>query len=166
VDEKNSERLKTLIDSRDFHAELTGLEIGRIPRFFSATVEAMRNGKDANGRDKLSDLEWLMLNNPGYAAVYNRVQDRLVEANQAVDRAMTLVNERIQLAELLLKEMEDRASTLPDGTKVFKSRSGKAYTADGRELSKHEADSVNWRDDSPVWDDYHEIKTDLKKAEH
>jgi hypothetical protein len=146
----DSEKLKKLIDDRDFNAELTGLEIGRIPRFFSQTAEALRNGKDANGKDKLSDLEWLLLNNARYAALYHKVEDKLNEAELAIARSLDTINQKLAQNALELAEMDSRSSTLPDGTKVYKSRNGKAYTADGRELSKEEAETVEWRKDAPT----------------
>jgi hypothetical protein len=150
LETEDEERLKARIDSRDFHAELVGLEIGRIPRFFSSTVEALRNGKDANDKDKLSELEWLLLNNARYAALYHKVKDKLNEAEQAVARSLDAINQKLLMNAQELEEMDNRASTLPDGTKVYKSRNGKAYTADGRELTQEEADTVTWKSNAPT----------------
>lgn len=160
---QESEKLRKLIDDRDFNAELVGLEIGRIPRFFSSTVESLRNGKDANGKDKLSDLEWLLLNNANYAALYHRADSKLSGAEQKVVQALDILNERLRLNETETNAMEDRANTLPDGGKVFRSINGKAYTADGQELSKAESDAVDWQDDAPSWEEYRAKKQERQK---
>jgi hypothetical protein len=163
LETQDQERLKARIDSRDFHAELVGLEIGRIPRFFSSTVESLRNGKDANGKDKLSDLEWLLLNNARYAALYDRTENKLSEAEQKVVQALYILNERLRLNETEIAAMEDRVNTLPDGRKVFRSLNGKAYTADGQELSKAESDAVDWQDDAPSWEEYQAKQKERQK---
>jgi hypothetical protein len=165
LETEDLERLKARIDSRDFNAELLGLDIGRIPRFFSQTAQYLREGKDANGRDKLSDLEWMLLNNPHYAARYHQAEQALVETDMIVNQTLHTLNEKIRLIDERLQNMEERASSLPDGTKVFKSRSGKAFTIDGRELSKTEAETVEWEDDSPAWEEYKNTKTVRNKAE-
>lgn len=89
--------------------------------------------------------------NAEYSKFYNVVMDKL-------DNAMPIVYNALEEANEKFAELENKASTLPDGTKVYKNSKGEAITQDGLMLSAAEIASVNWREDAPSWEEYQDAK--------
>ncbi len=135
------------IDFKDQQDELAGRENGRMKRFLSP--EARPEVQEEKRREAAyrSMLDYLLLNDPEYRALYEKVRDRLAEIDHAVAEALQEVNERIA-------RMEEEAHTL-NGKKVFFSRDGKrAYTEDGEEVSAADVGRITRNDDASTWEDY------------
>ena len=142
-------------DFDDLQNELANRDVGRISRFFNESereaVKAAR-GKDDTA-ELLTNLQ-LLLQDPEYAALYERVGEKLREAEIAVERAIERAEARLAQEQAALENMQRQTGKLPDGTPVFKDAQGRVWTADGREVGKTEADSVVWPDDAPSYEDY------------
>ena len=139
------------IDFRDQQDELAGRDNGRIKRFLSP--ESHPEAKEQQRKDEQfrSLLDYLLHNDPEYAALYRKVCDRLQEIELAAAEALQQAKERIA-------DMEEKAGTL-NGRKVFLSRDGKrAYTEDGREISTEGMSRIIRSQDAPSWEDYQEAK--------
>lgn len=139
------------IDFKDQQDELAGRENGRMKRFLSP--EARPEVQEEKRREAAyqSMLDYLLLNDPEYRALYEKVRDRLDEIERAVAEALQEVNECIT-------QMEENAHTL-NGKKVFFSRDGKrAYTEDGEELSATDMARITRSEDAPTWEDYDAAK--------
>ena len=142
-------------DFDDLQNELADRDVGRISRFFNESereaIKAARGKSDT--AELLTNLQ-LLLQDPEYAALYERVGEKLREAEIAVERAIERAEVRLAQEQAALDDMEQQAGKLPDGTPVFKDAQGRVWTADGREVGKTEADSVVWPDDAPSYEDY------------
>ena len=160
-DSENLDALPALQRDRiDLNNEMAGREVGRIERFNVATGEdAGPDGRRRKESDRLGALEQLLMQDPAYRELYQRVTDRLETAEIAVIQALSAVRERITLMQDRFTEMLERASELPDGTKVFRTRDGtRAYTEDGELLTPEQMAGVHWRDDAPSWEEFTEAR--------
>ncbi len=148
-------------DRTDLNHEQAGDDTGRIKRFL---VEGA-SGYNAQSEEKKSKrryqslLETLLTQDPQYAALYNRVADKLDRVQRAVDSALADINERLEASGQKLQNMRENAGELEDGTKVFRSSvDGGVYTEDGRRLSDEEAQNVDIPDGAASWEDYRDEK--------
>ena len=98
-----------------------------------------------------SQLSQALKMNAEYSKLYNVVMDKL-------DNAMPIVYNALEESNEKLAELENKASTLPDGTRVYKNSKDEAITQNGLMLSAAEIASVNWRDDAPSWEEYQGAK--------
>ena len=139
------------IDFRDQQDELAGRENGRIKRFLSPETRAEAKEQQRKDEQFRSLLDYLLHNDPEYAALYRKVSHRLHEIELAAAEALQQAKERIA-------DMEEKAGTL-NGRKVFLSRDGKrAYSEDGREISAEGMSRIIRSEDAPSWEDYQEAK--------
>jgi hypothetical protein len=158
-------------DLRDLGHELSG-ETSRINRFlpeggsgFSVESEEKKSEKRYQ-----SLLEMLLMEDPQYAALYNRVADKLDRAQRAVDKALADIKQRLETSGIALQRMRDSAPELADGTKVFRSRKdGHVYTEDGQRLDDEQARGIEFPPDAADLEDYRAQKdaqdTDLRQRE-
>lgn len=154
-------------DRVDLGHEMAGLETGRIKRFLveGASGYAADSEEKKARREQRSLLEILLTEDPQYAALYNRVADKLDRAQSAVDRALVDINQRLESLDSALQTMRDNAGELEDGTKVFRSaEDGGIYTEDGRRLSDEEAQNADIPDGAPSWEDYRRQKEERELA--
>ncbi|MCG7870494.1 MAG: hypothetical protein JAZ11_00140 [Candidatus Thiodiazotropha lotti] len=143
------------------------METGRIKRFLAdgASGYAADTEEKKARREHRSLLDMLLMEDPHYAALYNRVAEKLDRAQQAVDAALIDIDERLEASEQNLQNMRDNAGELEDGTKVFRSSvDGSVYTEDGRRLSDEEAQNVDIPDDASSWEDYQRQKEERDLA--
>ena len=147
-------------DRIDLGNEMAGRDVGRIERFnLSQNDETGPDGRRRKDGESLSALEQLLLHEPAYRDLYERVTGRLEETEVAVIRALATVRDRIAETRLALDDMLNRAAELPDGTKVFRTRDGtRAYTEDGELLTPEQMAGIQWRDDAPSWEDFTETR--------
>lgn len=115
--------------------------------------------KDAEAKRKLSALQSLLASDPAYAALYNETFDKLRDAESATESALTAAQAALGMAKEDLADTLDAASTLPDGTKVFRDANGDVFTEDGERVPAEDQESIVWREGSPSYEDY------LKKRE-
>jgi len=103
-----------------------------------------------------------------YLKLHTAVMNSLGEAENAVYDALIEAAQELATAEQNLSDIEDRAQTLPDGTKVFRSADGSVYTADGTKLDDDVAATIQWDDNAPSWEDHQAAKAahDHAKERH
>lgn len=158
-------RSKSAQDLDDFQHEIAGRDVGRAQRFLTGDQSPKaRQKREAQERERVSRLMRLLQSDPEYAALYNDTMDKLRTAETATEAALEDAEQRLAGAEEDLADMRDRASTLPDGTKVFRGRDGNVYTEDGRQLTDEERSQVEWKEGAPTYDEYRDRQRDAEKA--
>ncbi|MCG8604358.1 hypothetical protein MJD09_05080 [bacterium] len=165
-DSKNNEPLsRTERDRIDLQSELAGLETGRPKRFLSPELrKALSPEERRRERDRMSALYALLQRDPEYAALYEHVSDLLDNASHAAAMALADANASIDQTASDLNDVMEGASTLPDGTKVFRSADGKAYTEDGHQLTDDEKATVTWKVGAPGYEELLAKKQAHRKA--
>ncbi len=154
---------KRRIDERDLNNEMAERETGRIHRFLSGrlTDSEIQQKKEREAFEtKLRQL----LRDEVYARLYDDALSALASAQSALDAALLRNAEAVERLHNTLEDMEASAATLPNGEKVFRSKDGRAFTADGRELSGHDTANIDWPDGAPSYDAYLQAKWALDKA--
>lgn len=144
-------------DRVDLAHEMAGLETGRIKRFLAdgASGYAADTDEKKAKREYRSLLDMLLAEDPQYAALYNKVSEKVIHASRAVDQALIEANQRLDAADRELRLLRESAAELPDGTKVFHSDvDGNTYTEHGTQLSTEEARDIQTPDDAPSWEEY------------
>lgn len=93
------------------------------------------------------------LADPEYAALYNRVSEKLDDAFDAVARAReALAKEQAEL-DATLSDMRARAATLEDGTRVYQRDDGTWLTEDGEEIPADEIALADIPENATRWED-------------
>ncbi len=118
---------KSREDARDFYNEVAGRETGRTSRFLSKEERERRNGQSTDNKARLSALDILMMDQ-AYAATYNRVMGLLSNAEQETQTAIDEAEEKLAQAQENLEALQGRASTLPDGTRIYQDKDGNIFT--------------------------------------
>ena len=142
-------------DFDDLQNELAGRETGRQERFFpgderSASAERKKQGSEQAFRSMLD----MLLADPVYRARYEQVMTRLREAEQATEAALDRISNLIGETEDAVRDMEDRAAKLPDGTMVFRDANGVVRRADGSVVEAYLVDTILWSGNEPSYEDY------------
>jgi hypothetical protein len=163
MDERWSEKERQR-DLDDLNNEAAGRDVGRISRFHHERDPKLIEEKKREKESRETALHQLM-RDPAYAAAYQRANDAIDRAQQALDTALL---ENAQIAEDLqdrLDEMENRAARLPDGRAVFRAADGSLKTADGDRLrSEAVPASLIIPLDAPSYEDYAAGRTALTSA--
>ena len=158
-----NENQKQNID--DYNNEMAGRDTGRIKRFLSKEArDYLDDKKEQKSRDKLSLLDILLLTDPVYAQLYSDVMDRIKKIDQAISKALTLTEQRIDNLEANLADIRKRAQRLEDGTLIYRSQNGKVYTEDGVVVSPEKLDDVKWKASDPSWEERRDAGKALKSA--
>lgn len=157
-------------DFDDLHNEMSGVDVGRIPRFLSQEARALlqekRNGKSSR---RMSALDIMMLSDPVYAQAYNDTMDFLGRAERVAEQGLSKLETQLAKAESDLKSTLDSAAALPDGRKVFRDIDGKVWDGDQNPVDQATADKIEWRGSEPTNETYLKQKKqvqDLKESIH
>ncbi len=132
-------------DYPDYSNELAGrsTKIARfIPESVREEVRASKNKEDL--AEFLTALD-LALQDPVYAALYDKLLGRLVEMERQTEHALESAQEELKETELEFTATLNQASKLPGGASVFRDMEGNVWTEDGRLLEGEELDQVVWR---------------------
>lgn len=153
-------------DRDDLANEMAGREVGRPKRFLpeDANPASQRKRRETE-REFQSRLMALLQSDPEYAVLYNDTMDRLREAEAATEIALAEAEQALHQANQDHEDILDRASTLPDGTKVFRDAEGNVRTADGRLVEGNEFDSIGWQDSAPSYEEFVAKKRALADAQ-
>ncbi|MCG8604012.1 hypothetical protein MJD09_03305 [bacterium] len=152
-------------DREDLQNEVAGRDVGRPKRFLSADVRKEQSARERqNERAYMSALRSLLMNDPEYAVLYDRVAEKIDKATTEARLALEANARVIERLDQELDELKARASTLPDGTRVFRDKDGNVITEDGRELDPDEAALVNWKEGAPSYEEYLAKKQAREKA--
>lgn len=157
-------------DFDDLHNEMSGSNVGRIPRFLSEEARVLlqekRNGKSSR---RMSALDMMLLNDPVYAQAYNDTMDFLGRAERIAEQGLSKLETQLVNAEADLKSTLDSAATLPDGRKVFRDIDGKVWDEDQNPVDQATADKIEGRESEPTNETYLKQKKqvqDLKESIH
>lgn len=165
--EEDSKKTKTEIDLADSQNEAAGRNTSKIERFSNNPDGNMDspNSEKKKRQEFFDRLSWLLANDPTYAKLYYELEAVIEDTEKAIRKAYERIEQRIEETDGQLRQMQESASTLPDGTKVFRSKNGEdAYTEDGRKLSVDEMSQVLWQSNAPTWEDYQQVKEDQQQA--
>ena len=158
-DEKRHEAARAVEAELDlFDAELSGTLSGyrgkHLPEDHARRAEAQQRQSEKT-KAQLTALEALLAGDPAYAALYNDTFDILRDAETATEIAIAATEAALTEAQQELAEALDRASSLPDGRRVFRDpATGNVYDEDGQLVEGDDLDAIVWRDDAPTWQDY------------
>lgn len=137
-------------DFDDLQNEASGNEVGRIPRFLSPEARAIliekRNGKQSAA---MSALDIMLLENPEYAEFYGNAMDKLADYEQAAETALTNALDDAERGNVALKDIVERAATLPDGTRVFRDANGEVWSESGEKIARDVAEKIEWQGSEP-----------------
>lgn len=154
-------------DFIDLQNELAGAETGRRPRFLVEpnTPTAIEERKRER-RAKLSRLMALLDSDPEYARAYSETMDLLGRAEAATAMALQRTEEALERATQELNELQQRASTLPDGSRVYRDMSGTARRSDGSLVEDHLLETIHWRPNAPGYEEYLAAKKTIEQAQN
>ena len=149
---------RRLEDERDFWAEMSGIDNGKIARFLSG-IEREKRRDDRKGtasarsqREDLTRLQILLASNSAYAQLYHETFDALREAEDATDRAILKAQTALEEARRRFEDTLDRAATTPDGTRVFRDKWGQVWTEHDERLSEADSANIAWRSSYPGYE--------------
>ncbi|WP_430436053.1 hypothetical protein [Oceanibaculum nanhaiense] len=135
-------RQQRLKDLADYTEESAGRNTHKMRRFVSED-----RSPAAAGKADLAPMELLELT----ALLW---QEAYWETAATLDWAETATDKAAKSAQEVIEDIERRATTLPDGSRVYQTRDGKqVFLEDGSELAAEQANGIEWRQDSPVWED-------------
>ena len=140
-----------------FNAEQSGVLSGYRGRHLPDDPDTRRQRtakKDADAKRQLSALQSLLASDPAYAALYNETFNKLRDAEAATEAALISAQAALGMAKEDVADTLDAASTLPDGTKVFRDANGDVFTEDGERVAGDDLETIVWREDSPSHEDY------------
>ncbi|MBF0381315.1 MAG: hypothetical protein HQL69_09870 [Magnetococcales bacterium] len=107
------------MDRDDFNREISGVDVGRIKRFGVANNKSAQDKhKQESNRSSLK----AMLMNTAYHEAYMVVMNALVETEEIVYEELMSVSEALREAEQALNQSLEKASTLPNGERVFRGK--------------------------------------------
>jgi hypothetical protein len=147
-------------DLLDLQEEVSGQENGRQKRFFPEGWQFTLKEEEKKKREEAYEnmLQYLLRNDPLYAALYLRVSSSLKEEELATEKALQDIERRQALSSEKLELLEGNASTL-DGKKVFRSRDGQSvFTEDEEIVNAQDQSRINWRKDATIWENYRDTK--------
>lgn len=151
-------------DFDDLQNEMSGSNVGRIQRFLSsdgrAAILAKRNGQASAA---MSALDLLLLNNPGYAEVYENTMDRLGELEKATERAISQTTNAIREQEEALQNTLSNAQQLSDGTRVFRAEDGSVWTEFDERVKDADVDELEWRGNEPMYEQFKQERSVLEQ---
>lgn len=151
--------------AEDLNNEIAGRSVGRRARFLGDGHGAL--GRERKEREERSFRTRLlaMLSDPVYRAKYESVMRALERAERATEAALVGLMEQIDAAQEALRDIEERAARLPDGSYVFRDAHGKVRRADGTVVQEDLAATVLWTGDEPSFEEYVAQRTALEFLE-
>lgn len=170
IDDRNEPneiyKILRIQDSRDLNAGNVGLNIKRIKHFLSPYArDVIENRKNEKSRNELTMLDILLMSDPIYSALYSHVMDRIDQIEDAVNRNLDILNQHLAKLEEHIDDMHGRAFQLSDGTRVYKSKDGHAYTEDGNKISDHDISLITWDRNHPSWEEYITTRDNLEHTQ-
>lgn len=142
-------------DFDDLQNELAGRETGRQERFFPADDRSPKDQRRKHESEQAvrTALD-VLLADPIYRARYDEAMTRLRDAEQTTEAALDRIAQMIGETEETIRDMEDRAARLPDGTMVFRDANGVVRRADSSVVEAYLVDTIIWTGNEPSFEDY------------
>lgn len=154
-------------DRDDYNNEIAGREVGRIRRFLPEDARPDNSGKRAEREsNRISALLSLLQYDPAYAALYGETLDKLREAEAAAALALSQATSNLDQARTDLADALDGASTLADGTRVFRGQNGDVWTEDGKRVEGDALDEIVWRKGAVSHEEFLARKRAVDEGQH
>ena len=141
--------------ARDYGNESAGRETGRIERHLpgEASPRSVARRRQERTRRMMSALE-RMIRDPVYRAQYEAFGDYLNEAETKTETAFTEAEAALANAQDRLRNTNDGANVLPNGTKVFRAADGQVMDEHGNMVGAEDAAGIIWKDGAPTYEEY------------
>jgi|GEM_PF-1244058 len=155
-------------DLAEIQNEIAGRGHSRIRRFLPEDHESNPDAQEKKKRQESayrSALRALLKNDAAYRALYEETFDKLRSYEAATERALERAHEDLAEAKDALDEMRENASTLPDGTRVYRSEDGSVYTEDGTFITGEALDAIEWCNGAPGYEEVLARKQAVATAE-
>jgi hypothetical protein len=137
----------------DLNNEIADRDTGRAKRFLTSDSATRVNERKREEERRMSALMRAM-QDPAYAAAYNETKNVADAARHATDTAAQRLAAEAQQAAEKLNSLRANAARLPDGTRVYLSRTdGRLYTEDGIDVSDQRDSVTGLTADSPARED-------------
>jgi len=143
-------------DFHDLQDEIAGRDTGKMARFTSEEDRAERGGQEPDSKKQShTDLSLqILMEDAAYRSAYDDTLRALQEAEHSAQAAIDETQNQLFTNDRELTEIQSRASTLPDGTRVYRDKDGNVFDEDGAQIDASEAEAVIWRDDNPSFEQY------------
>ena len=148
-----------LQDFIDQQRELSGANGAKAPRFLddnsTPRTQQEKERKTAQ-QERFAKTLLDLMNDPAFRAAYDRISDKIDDAQDRLNSALDKVAQRIEHLLQVKTDLEEAAVKLEDGTAIFKSQDGKIYTADGCEVPAGSLSPalLTQLDNGPSWEQY------------
>ena len=154
-------------DLAEIQNEIAGRGHSRIRRFLPEDHESNPDAQEKKKRQERAYRSALraLLKNESYRALYEETFDKLRTYEVATEHALEQAREDLAEAKGALDEMRENASTLQNGTRVYRSEDGGVYSEDGTLITGDALESVEWRKGAPSYEDYTAQKKAAAEAE-
>jgi hypothetical protein len=137
----------------DLNNEIGDRDTGRTRRFLTSDSAGRVNERKREEERRMSALMRAM-QDPAYTAAYNETKDVADAARYATDTAALRLTAEAQQAAERLDSIRADAARLPDGTRVYLSRTdGRLYTEDGIDVSDQRDSVIGLTANSPARED-------------
>lgn len=152
-------------DVEDLQNEIAGRETGRRARFLPngpRSEEAERKKREERAfQTRLAEL----LADPIYRAKYETAIRVLNSAEQATEAALAQIDIDLAAAHDNLRDIQDRAARLPDGTRVYRDADGNIRREDGSLVDAVLVDTILWTGDEPSFEAYRDAVGTIEELE-
>ena len=158
---KAAEEKRRQQDIEDYNNEAAGRDTGRMKRF--GVGRALEEAAQEEKRKKAT-LEQLMLDQ-AYRAAWTGAMDAINQADEAVYDALIRVNNDLSLASASHQDLLGRATKTESGIRVFRDKHSKTFTEHGEVVSQDLAESIEWKEGSPTWEEHNASQDRLIHAQ-
>ncbi len=117
----------------------------------SPTIQ--REEKERATQHALATLEFLLQNDPAYAALHQETGQALLGAQTRLDELAHVAQEALEAAQADLDAALQGAAQLPDGRHVFRNQNGDVFFLNGSRVADEDAASVLWRGNEPTFEE-------------
>lgn len=143
-------------DIRDLQDEIAGRDTGKMTRFTSDGYRAERSGQEpeAKKQSHINISLQILLEDTTYRSAYDEAMRALQEAESFAQGLLDETQNLLSRNDQELVDIQSRASTLPDGTRVYRGKGGNVFDEAGSEVDPINVEAVLWRDDNPSFEDF------------
>ncbi|MEM1102770.1 MAG: hypothetical protein AAGH48_01540 [Pseudomonadota bacterium] len=153
------ESLQRRIDFDDLQHELVGRDVGKAARFLSAEHSRSPEARRKKLQKEAADRRLVeLLTDPTYRALYERLGNRLADAETKTDQVIERYDIAIRTIHRDIAEMEARAGRGLNGQPVFRYRDGRVVDPDNDPLAPEIAAGIEWPENAPTAEAYFAAK--------
>ncbi len=140
----------------DLQNAIAGRDVGRQRKHIHHDdIDPVTGKKRRTALEKMLDtLEWLLANDALYKAAHENLVTTVREAQQATKTVLEHLMQRLTHEHLAMDELLSSAAKLPDGTKVFRDKSGSVRDEDGKTISDDLIATIEWNGSEPTYEEY------------